>query len=174
MKASKNSRTALMAFVTALLAGCGGNEPTHDFVKMARLHSIEVESVSMIAEERGNDKMLLRVPCSALLGVDLDEVKYDCGKSRLTVKLPPIVVTSPKVFHEKEQVIDERKSIWSSPNVAQELKEKAERRAQKEVEEIAMSQDAVKLAKEQTRRLIECFYRQSCPGMEVVVEWDKN
>ena len=74
----------------------------------------------------------------------------------------------------KEQSLKQIAEKKQAQKQEQELKEKAERRAQKEVEEIAMSQDAVKLAKEQTRRLIECFYRQSCPGMEVVVEWDKN
>ncbi len=142
---------------------------------MSTLHSIEVESVSMIAEESGNDKMLLRIPCTAWLGVDLDEVEYDDSRpERLVVTLPPIHVSSPKVHHDKEQVLDERQSIWSSPNVAQSLKEKAERKAQVEVQAIAMSPDAVRLAKAQTQRLITCFYKQSNPDREVVVKWMKD
>ena len=172
----KTCKSILPVAAMALLAGCGGEQQTNGFVRMSTLHSIEVESVSMIAEESGNDKMLLRIPCTAWLGVDLDEVEYDDSNlpERLVVKLPPIRVSSPKVHHDKEQVLDERKSLWSSPNVAQSLKEKAERKAQAEVAEIAMSTDPMKLAKAQTKRLIECFYKQSSPDLKVVVEWKKD
>lgn len=171
----KTRKSILPVMAVLLLAGCGGENRSDGFVRMSTLHAIEVESVSMIAEESGNDKMLLRIPCTAWLGVDLDEVEYDSSNpKRLVVKLPPIHVSSPKVHHDRERVLDERKSIWSSPNVAQSLKEKAERKAQAEVEAIAMDREAVKLAKAQTERLIKCFYKQSAPDMEVSIEWKKD
>ncbi len=171
----KPCKSILPVVAMVLLSGCGDEKQARGFVRMATLHSIEVESVSMIAEEKGNDKMLLRIPCTAWLGVDLDEVEYDDSRQdRLVVKLPPISVSSPKVHHDKEKVLEERRSIWSSPNVPQSLKEKAERKAQSEVAEIAMSPDPVRLAKDQTRRLIECFYKQSSPDLKVIVEWKKD
>ncbi len=170
----KIRKSLMLALASILFAGCG-KQPTHGFVRMATLHSIEVESVSMIVEESGKDKVLVRIPCTAWLGVDLEEVEYDNSQEdQLVVKLPPIAVSSPKVHHEKETVLDERRSIWSSPSVGQSLKEKAECKAQAEVREIAMSTDAVKLAKAQTERLIKCFYRQSNPEREVIVEWKKD
>lgn len=171
----KSNMLVAIAAIMVLLSGCDEGKQSRSFVKLATLHAIEVESVSMIGEEKGNNKMLLRIPCSAWLGVDLDEVEYDDSQSgRLIVKLPPISVSSPKVHHDKETVLDERRSLWSSANVNQELREKAERHAQAEVADIAMSPDAVKLAKNQTRKLVECFYRMSEPDREVRVEWKKD
>lgn len=171
----KIHKSILPVAAMVFLVGCDDEKPARGFVRMSTLHSIEVESVSMIGEESGNDKMLLRIPCTAWLGVDLDEVEYDDSKQgQLVVKLPPIHVSSPKVHHDKERVLSERKSIWSSPSVAQSLKEKAERKAQAEVAEIAMSPDPVKLAKAQTARLIECFYKQSAPDTKVIIAWKKD
>lgn len=173
----KTCKFLIPVVALVILTGCGGKKKAQGFVQMATLHSIEVESISMIAEENGNDKILLRIPCTAWLGVDLDGIKGELSEAnnRLVVKLPKIDVSSPKVHHEKERVLDERRSIWSSPNMAQSLKEKAEQKAQKEVAEIAMSPETLKLAKAQTERLVKCFYKQvykqSNPDMEIVIEW---
>lgn len=168
----KINKLIVLAAATALLSGCDDKQKTSGFVRMATLHAIEVESVSMIAEEKGNEKILLRIPCTAWLGVDLDKVEYEENQSGgLVITLPSVEVSSPKVNHEQERVLDERQSVWSSRNTAQSLKEQAERKAQAEVVEIAMSPDAVKLAKAQTRRLIECFYKQCDPSREVVIKW---
>lgn len=149
-------KSTFAALAMMLLYGCGDEPQQNGFVRMSRLHAIEVESVSLIAEESGNDKMVLRIPCTAWLGVDLDDVDYDTSDAkRIVVKLPPFRVSSPKVHHDREKVLDERKSIWSSANVSQNLKEKAERKAQAEVSAIAETEDVVKLAKSQTKRLIE-------------------
>ena len=172
----KVSNIASFAIVIALLSGCDDQKPKSGFVRIANLNVLQIESVSMIAEESGNDKMLLRVPCSAWLSVDWDEVSYDdseINQRKLKVYLPQPQIMSPKVHHDKEVVLDENRSIWSSASKQLNLKEKAEQRAQAEVVELAMSPDSVKVAKAQTIRLVECFYRQSSPGLSVSVEWKK-
>ncbi|MGN0844388.1 MAG: DUF4230 domain-containing protein [Kiritimatiellia bacterium] len=171
----KVTNIASIAIVVALLSGCD-HQPESGFVRIANLNVLQIDSVSMIEEESGNDKMLLRIPCSAWLSVDWDEVSYDVSKlkkGKLTVVLPQPQVMSPKVHHEKEVVLDENRSLWTSASKQLNLKEKAEQRAQAEVAELAMSQDSVKTAKAQTVRLVECFYRQSSPGLSVSVEWKK-
>lgn len=163
------------AIASTILVGCGEKKVTNGYVRMSTLHALEVESVSMIAEEDGNEKMLFRIPCTAWLGVDLDKVEYDDRQSgQLILKLPPIEVKSSMVNEEKVITLDERQSIWASRNTAQWLKEKALQRAQAEVTEIAMSDDTIKLAKDQTRRLIECFYSQCEPNRKIVVEWKND
>ena len=157
-----------------LLSGCDDQKPKSGFVRIANLNVLQIESVSMIAEESGNDKMLLRIPCSAWLSIDWDDVSYDDSQDgKLKISLPQPQIMSPKVHHDKEVVLDENRSLWSSASKQLNLKEKAEQRAQAEVAELAMSPDSVKVAKAQTIRLVECFYRQSSPGLTVSVEWKK-
>ena len=170
----KVSIIASIAIVAALLSGCGDTEPITRFVRIANLNVLQIESVSMIAEEYGNDKMLLRIPCSAWLSIDWGDVSYDdsnLNQGKLKVILPQPKIMSPKVHHDKEEVLDENKSLWTRASSQLGLKEKAEQRAQTEVAELATSSDSVKLAKAQTIRLVECFYRQSSPGLSVSVEW---
>lgn len=172
----KVTNIASIAIVAVFLSGCDYQKPKSEFVRIANLNVLQIESVSMIAEESGNDKMLLRIPCSAWLSVDWDEVSYDdreLMQGKLKVVLPQPQIMSPKVHHDKEVVLDENRSLWTSAAKQLNLKEKAEQRAQAEVAELAMNPDTIKMAKAQAVRLVECFYRQSSPGLSVSIEWKK-
>ena len=172
----KVTNIASIAIVAVFLSGCDYQKPKSEFVRIANLNVLQIESVSMIAEESGNDKMLLRIPCSAPPPVDWDEVSYDdreLMQGKLKVVLPQPQIMSPKVHHDKEVVLDENRSLWTSAAKQLNLKEKAEQRAQAEVAELAMNPDTIKMAKAQAVRLVECFYRQSSPGLSVSIEWKK-
>ena len=170
----KVTNIASIAIVVAFLSGC--DKPKSEFVRMAKLNVLQIDSVSMIEEESGNDKMLLRIPCSACLSVDWDEVSYDdreLMQGKLKIVLPQPQVMSPKVHHDTEVVGGENRSLWTSAAKYLNLKEKAEQRAQAEVAELAMDPDSIKRAKEQAVRLVKCFYKQSSPGLSVSIEWKK-
>ncbi len=121
----KVTNIASIAIVVAFLSGC--DKPKSEFVRMANLNVLQIDSVSMIEEESGNDKMLLRIPCSAWLSVDWDEVSYDdreLMQGKLKIALPQPQVMSPKVHHDKEVVGDENRSLWTSAAKQLNLKEK--------------------------------------------------
>ena len=164
----------LVMSVMALMYGCGENKPAQqDCVKLAKLNSLEIESVSIIEEKIGRDKILLKIPCSACLGVDLDKVAYDRTDESLTITLPPVELQSPKVHHKEEIILDEQRSIWTSPNAMAELRESAERRAQQEVQDLALTSEFIADTKKRTETLIRCFYRQvDSTNIQVTIVWE--
>ena len=174
----RNGLPLLVTLATQFLVGCDPSPalPESNFVPMAFLNSIEVESVSLIEEKEGENKVLVRIPCSALVGIDLANAEYENSPGNLTVTLPEPTVNSPKVHSDGVEILDEKqeKWWWTSSSVNPELKEKAERKAQAEISNLAKSTEVVSRAKNEARRLIECFYRQTTPGRSVKIVWKNN
>lgn len=158
-----------------LLVGCGKERhPKGGYAKLANLLPIEIESMSLVAEQEGNNKVLLKIPCFAYLAVDLDKVEYkhEATANRLTIELPQVSVISPRVDEENVRILDERSSFWAPSIRNSQLRERAEVKAQREMEDLALSsKDCLDMAKQQTERLIRCFYNQVNPELDVRLEW---
>ena len=165
--------SALLA--TLPLAGCDdGHSVETSFVPLAFLNSIEVECVSLVEEQKGDTKVLVRIPCSVLVGFDLADAEYETTSGGLCVTLPEPTVNSPKVHSDKVEILGEEhewRIIGSASGLPPILKEQAERKAQQEISKLAESPEVVRRAKNEARRLITCFYRQTIPGRRVKIVW---